>query len=38
MLQKALRFSHVDFKQALAMDLGPILGDTGLWTLKCIQD
>jgi len=29
-----LHFSHVDFLQALRIDLGPMLGDTGLWALK----
>lgn len=32
-----LRFDHKDFLRAIAIDLGPILGDTGLWALKNYQ-
>ena len=28
-----MRFNHKDFMRALRVDLGPILGDTGLWAL-----
>lgn len=38
MLNSVLRFSHQDFMKALRIDLGPVLGDTGIWSLKCIQD
>lgn len=33
-----MRFDHKDFLKALRMDLGPVLGDLGLWVLKCKQD
>ena len=33
-----LRYDHTDFLKAVRMDLGPILGDIGLWALKCQQD
>jgi len=29
-----MRFDHKDFLRALRLDLGPVLGDTGLWALK----
>ena len=38
MINQALRFDHKDFVKALQLDLGPILGDLGLWSLKCHQD
>ena len=38
MITQAIRFSHKDFVKALQLDLGPILGDLGLWSLKCLQD
>ena len=38
MASQALRFSHKDFVKSLKLDLGPILGDLGLWSLKCQQD
>lgn len=38
MITQALRFSHKDFMKALILDLGPVLGDLGLWSLKCLQD
>jgi hypothetical protein len=38
MLTNVLRFSHQDFLKSLKIDLGPILGDTGIWSLKCIQE
>lgn len=28
-----LRFDHADFLKAMKLDLGPILGDTGVWSL-----
>lgn len=30
----AMRFDHKDFVRAIKTDLGPLLGDTGLWALK----
>ena len=36
MLNSVLRFSHKDFLKALRVDLGPVLGDTGMWSLKCL--
>jgi hypothetical protein len=38
MASQAIRFSHKDFLKSLILDLGPILGDLGLWSLKCLQD
>jgi hypothetical protein len=38
MINQALRFSHKDFMKALILDLGPVLGDLGLWSLKCLKD
>jgi hypothetical protein len=35
-LDSALRFDHVDFMKALKFDLGPVMGDVGLWSLKCL--
>ena len=32
MLDNVLRFNHVDFIKAIKLDLGPILGDIGLWS------
>ena len=29
-----IHFDHKDFLRALRTDLGPLLGDTGLWALK----
>ena len=37
-INTVLRFSHKDFIKAVKTDLGPILGDLGLWSLKCQQD
>lgn len=34
LLQKVLRFTHKDFMKAMKEDLGPVLGDTGVWCLK----
>lgn len=33
-LRKVLHFSHEDFMTSLQVDLGPILGETGLWVLR----
>lgn len=38
LVEKVLRFSHSDFLKAINSDLGPVLGDLGLWTLKCLQE
>jgi hypothetical protein len=38
MINSALRFSHKDFVRSIKLDLGPILGDLGLWSFKCLQD
>lgn len=37
-LTSVLRMDHKDFLKALRIDLGPVLGDLGLWILKCRQD
>ena len=33
-VKQVLRFDHADFMRAFRIDLGPLLGDTGLWALK----
>jgi hypothetical protein len=33
-MKKVLHFSHDDFLTSLSADLGPLLGETGLWALK----
>jgi hypothetical protein len=33
-LNSVLRFNHKDFIKAIKLDLGPVLGYTGLWALK----
>lgn len=33
-----LRYNHTDFIKAIKIDLGPVLGDLGLWVLKCMKD
>lgn len=37
MIKSVLHFNHSDFISALRVDLGPILGETGLWALKNYQ-
>ena len=37
LLKNVLRFNHKDFMHAVKVDLGPLLGDTGLWALKNYQ-
>lgn len=37
-INQVLRFDHKDFLKAVRMDLGPVLGDLGLWSLKCLID
>ena len=34
---QVLRFDHKDFVRAIKTDVGPLLGDTGLWALKNYQ-
>lgn len=34
-LTTVLRMDHTDFMTALRNDLGPVLGDVGLWSLNC---
>jgi hypothetical protein len=36
-VKQVLHFSHVDFLTALRVDLGPVLGETGLWALRTYQ-
>lgn len=36
-VKQVLNFSHNDFLTAFRVDLGPILGETGLWALKNYQ-
>ena len=37
LVTSVLRMNHSDFVKAIKEDLGPILGDTGLWALKNYQ-
>ena len=37
-LNSVLRFDHKDFIKAMKVDLGPILGNTGLWALRCLSN
>lgn len=37
-VDSVLRFNHKDFLEALRYDLGPVLGECGLWCIKCLQD
>ena len=34
LIKSVLRFNYTDFLKALVEDLGPLLGDTGLWAIK----
>lgn len=36
-VKQVLHFSHRDFITAIRVDLGPILGETGLWALRNYQ-
>ena len=36
-IKQVLNFSHNDFLTTVRVDLGPILGETGLWALKSYQ-
>ena len=36
-VNQVLRFDHKDFVRAIKTDLGPLLGDTGIWALKNYQ-
>ena len=38
LVKNVIRFDHSDFMKALKEDLGPVLGDLGLWSLKCLKD
>jgi len=35
-INSVLRFDHQDFLKAMKIDLGPVLGDLGMWSLKCL--
>ena len=37
LLKTVLRYDHKDFIHAIKADIGPLLGDTGLWALKNYQ-
>jgi len=37
LVKTVLRFDHADFLDAIKRDLGPILGEVGLWSLKNYQ-
>ena len=37
-INSVLRFDHKDFMKAMKYDLGPILGDVGLWCIKDLLD
>jgi len=34
MINSVIRFDHRDFLKAMKVDLGPVLGHTGLWALR----
>ena len=36
-VKSVMRFDHADFMRAVAIDLGPLIGDTGIWALKSYQ-
>jgi hypothetical protein len=36
-IKSVMRMDHVDFARAIRTDLGPILGETGLWALRNYQ-
>ncbi len=38
MINSVLRFDHKDFLMAMKIDLGPILGHTGLWALRQLSN
>ena len=38
MVDSVLRFNNKDFLKAMKVDLGPVLGDVGLWALKLNLD
>ena len=38
MINSVLRFDHKDFLKAIKIDLGPILGNTGLWALRQLSN
>mgnify|MGYP004292816833 CR=1 FL=1 len=38
MIDNVLRFDHKDFLKAVKIDLGPILGHTGLWALRQLSN
>ena len=37
-VKQVLRFDYLDFNRAVRTDLGPLLGETGLWALKNYLD
>lgn len=37
-LRKVMHFSHEDFMTAFKVDLGPLLGEAGLWALKNYEE
>lgn len=37
-VEKVLKFDHIDFIKALKLDLGPILGDVGLFMLNSYKN
>ena len=38
LIHSVLRFDHKDFIKAIKIDLGPLLGHTGLWTLRQLSN
>ena len=38
MVDSVIRFDHADFMTALKVDLGPIMGDIGIWVCKQLVD
>ena len=38
LVENVIRYDHADFLNALKLDLGPILGDIGIWVCKQFID
>jgi len=38
LLNSVLRFDYKDFVTAVKIDLGPVLGDIGVWVLQCLHE
>ena len=38
LVEKVLKFNHTDFMKTLKLDLGPILGDVGLFIIESYKN